>query len=156
PRLGDTLTATGELMGTAMYMAPEQWGIDTVDERTDVWAVGLMLYELVVGEHPLSPITPQSLKTTWRLDLPMPSVIERLPEIGRLGALIDRCLIKRKADRLGSARELYDELEAIARPLPRTHRGDGGEEAKVYTGLSAFQERDHARFFGRERAIEQI
>jgi WD40 repeat protein len=149
-------TDPGTVQGTLAYMSPEQWGIDTVDERADLWAVGIMLYEMAVGEHPLSPLSPESLTSTWRLDQPMPSVRQRLPEIGRLGSVIDRCLIKRKADRLGSARELTAELSAIARLHAVAARREDGEAANPYTGLSAFQECDAMRFFGRERAVEQV
>ena len=106
-------------------MAPEQWGAGPVDGRTDLWAVGIMLYQMVTGEHPLAPLSPERSCAWSRRDEPMPSVRERLPEIGRLGAVIDRCLLKPKADRLGSARELCDELEAIARPRA-ARRGGGG------------------------------
>ncbi|UQA63888.1 protein kinase [Polyangium aurulentum] len=150
-----SLTETGAMMGTVAYMSPEQWGVDEVDERTDIWAIGVMLYEMVTGEHPLAPISLASLVSVGTLDQPMPSVREKLPDIGRLGAVIDRCLIKRKADRLGSARELCAELGAIARP-EQPVKLDLGEEQNPYAGLSAFQEHDAARFFGREKTIEQV
>jgi serine/threonine protein kinase len=38
-------------------MFPEQWGEDAVDARTDLWAVGIVLYEMVTGEHPLAPLS---------------------------------------------------------------------------------------------------
>src|SRR5262249_48191118 len=61
----------------------------------------------------------------------------------------------RLADRMGSARDLLAELEAITRPHTRTGMV-ASEEGNPYAGLSAFQERDAARFFGRETAVEQI
>src|SRR5262249_24775676 len=91
------LTQPGALVGTTAYMSPEQWGADTVDERADLWAVGIMLYQLVSGEHPLAPLSPESLVSVAFLDLPMPSMREQLPSIGKLGAVIDRCLRKHKA-----------------------------------------------------------
>ena len=148
-------TRPGALMGTLAYMSPEQWGEDTVDARTDVWAMGILLFEMVTGEHPLAPLSMRTLASVAMRDQTMPSVRERLPTIGKLGAVIDRCLIKEKASRLGSARELLVELEAVARPGVSSV-GDALEEANPYAGLSAFQERDAARFFGRERAVEQV
>src|SRR5262249_48951745 len=147
------LTETGARVGTQTYMAPEQWDAEPVDGRADLWAAGVILYELVTGEHPLSPLSPESLARVARRDEPMPSTRERFPDIGKLGAVIDRCLLKHKEDRLGSAEELCEALEAIARPGAPSREG---EEANPYAGLAAFQERDAARFFGREKMVEQI
>ncbi len=149
------LTDPDTWVGTQAYMAPEQWRGDPVDGRTDLWAAGIVLYELVTGAHPLAPLAPDVLVAVGVYDEPMPSVRERLPDIGRLGAVIDRCLLKHKEDRLGSARELGAELEAIARPHASVPRRDG-EDAHPYAGLAAFQERDAALFFGRETAVSQI
>jgi serine/threonine protein kinase len=49
------VTEQGALLGTLPYMSPEQWGADQVDERTDIWAAGIMLYEMLAGKHPLAP-----------------------------------------------------------------------------------------------------
>jgi serine/threonine protein kinase len=46
----------GALVGTLPYMSPEQWRSDTVDPRSDLWAVGILLYRMVVGRHPLAPL----------------------------------------------------------------------------------------------------
>jgi WD40 repeat protein/serine/threonine protein kinase len=142
--------APDDLVGTHTYMAPEQWRTEPVDGRTDLWAVGIILWQMVAGEHPFGAAPTQTLATLVTSTTPMPSVRERLPEIGRLGVVIDRCLIKSKADRLASARELCEELATIARPLADT--GD----ANPYAGLSSFQEKDAARFFGRDALVEQI
>jgi tRNA A-37 threonylcarbamoyl transferase component Bud32/energy-coupling factor transporter ATP-binding protein EcfA2 len=158
------LTHPGAMMGTLQYMSPEQWGEDAVDARTDLWAMGIVLYEMVTGEHPLAPLSMLSMARVTLLDEPMPSVRERLPSIGRMGIVIDRCLIKRKADRLGSAEELCAELAAVARPgasaAQEAHGShdphDPHEEGNPYAGLSAFQERDAGRFFGRERSVAQV
>ncbi len=116
--VGSALTRRGAVVGTIEYMSPEQWGEDVVDARADLWAVGIVLYEMVTGEHPLAPLSMQSLSTVPSLDEPMPSVRERLPGIGKLAAIVDRCLIKRKADRLGSAAELIAELDGRRPPGP--------------------------------------
>ena len=47
-------------MGTVTYMSPEQWGTGTVDHRTDIFAVGVILYEMVAGKNPLADMTPRS------------------------------------------------------------------------------------------------
>src|SRR5262249_26338973 len=128
-----TPTEAGARVGTLAYMAPEQWDAGPVDGRADLWAVGVILYEMVTGEHPLAPLSPKTLMSVARRDVPMPSVRERVPDIGKLGALIDRCLLKHKEDRLGSAEALCEALETIARP--GAPRGEG-EETNPYAGLA--------------------
>jgi serine/threonine protein kinase len=149
-----TLTRASTLVGTQPFMAPEQWRAEPVDGRADLWALGIILYQLVGGEHPLSPLSPQVLSTVAQRDLPMPRAVERLPHLGRMAEVIDRLLLKDPAGRMSSARELAVELEAIARPGSAVP--GFGEDDNPYIGLSAFQERDATRFFGRETMVEQI
>ncbi|HZF53260.1 MAG TPA: protein kinase [Polyangiaceae bacterium] len=147
------LTGTGMLVGTAPYMSPEQWGADAIDHRTDIWAVGVVLAELLLGRHPLVPLTMNTLATIGHLHVPMPSLREMRPELGKLGSIVDRCLLKRRDDRLGSASELLAELEAL---LPARGRLSADEKQNPFAGLSAFQETDAARFFGRTRAVMEV
>ncbi|MCG8423661.1 MAG: protein kinase [Proteobacteria bacterium] len=147
-------TRPGRMIGTYRYMSPEQWGADSIDHRSDLWAVGIMLYELVVGAHPLAPLTARALRTVRDLDIPMPTMADNHPEFGKLGSIIDRCLRKRKEDRIDSAWALLTELEAL---LPRASRSaDVGEEGNPFAGLAAFQEHDADRFFGRDRSIGEV
>jgi energy-coupling factor transporter ATP-binding protein EcfA2 len=143
------LTRSGTVIGTLPYMSPEQWGADEVDPRTDLWAVGVMLFEMVAGAHPLTHLSRSELGAfVVDLELPVPGVGRSVPDLpGDLERVIDRCLAKRKADRFGSARELLDALEPLlpGRAGRSLHRG----EACPYPGLAAFQEADAARFFGR-------
>jgi WD40 repeat protein len=153
---GDVASALGErgrdsLLGTKPYMSPEQWNEAPIDARTDVWSAGLILAELLLGQHPLAPLSMVKLASLGALDVPMPSLREARPELGKLATIVDRCLIKRREDRLGTARELLDELASIGAP-----RGPAaGEAESPYPGLSAFREGDAARFFGRARAISE-
>ncbi|WP_437798870.1 nSTAND1 domain-containing NTPase [Sorangium sp. So ce693] len=137
-------------VGTPRYMSPEQLLGGDVDHRADLWAVGIMLYELLTGKHPLEPFSRARFSDIASLDVPMPRLSEKRPDVGALGALVDRCLKKSKAERVGSALELLAELEAL---LPGRQALDLGEEESPFAGLSAFQEADAARFFGRDREI---
>ncbi|WP_437928033.1 protein kinase [Sorangium sp. So ce291] len=141
------------IVGTPGYMAPEQLLGGDIDGRTDLWAVGIILYELLTGRHPLYPFSPARLPDVAALDVPMPSLSERHPEVGALGALVDGCLKKRRSERTGSAMELLDELDTLV-PSRRTLRL--GEDESPFAGLSAFQEADAARFFGRDRDIAAL
>ncbi|WP_437730199.1 nSTAND1 domain-containing NTPase [Sorangium sp. So ce1335] len=141
------------ILGTPRYMSPEQLRGWDIDARTDLWAVGIMLHELVTGAHPLDPFSAGRLVEIMNLDIPMPSASERRPDVGALDALIDRCLRKRNSERIGSARELLAELEAL---VPGRKTLDLGEDENPFAGLSAFQEADAPRFFGREREVAAL
>ncbi|XXY45167.1 protein kinase [Sorangium sp. So ce269] len=140
-------------VGTPRYMSPEQLLGGDVDHRADLWAVGIMLYELLTGKHPMEPFSLARLSAIASFDAPMPSLSQKRPDVGALGALVDRCLKKSKAERVGSARELLAELEAL---VPGRKALDLGEDESPFAGLSAFQEADAARFFGRDREIAAV
>ena len=139
--------------GTLPYMSPEQVTLGAIDHRADVWAAGIMLFELVAGANPVLEATAPLTATIADEGTPMPSASERVPELGPLAQVIDRCLIKNPAHRTESARLLLAELEALARGRRLLPVGDGGSP---FAGLAAFQEADAGRFFGRDRDIEQV
>ncbi|WP_437727535.1 nSTAND1 domain-containing NTPase [Sorangium sp. So ce861] len=136
--------------GTPAYMSPEQWLLADVDHQSDIWAAGIMLYELCTGAHPLAPVSAGQLQMVQDLEIPMPSVRERRPDVGALGAVVDRCLAKRKSERIASARELLAEIEPLLRGRKAS---EPTEEDSPFPGLSSFQESDAARFFGRDRDV---
>lgn len=147
------LTQQGSSPGTLMYMSPEQWLAEDIDARTDIWAAGLILYELLIGEHPLAPVTMAALAQVVQFDKPMPSAKEKRPDAKDLGEIIDICLRKRKEERYGSADELRIALEALVadRRWPPL-----SEQECPFAGLSAFQETDAGRYFGREQDVAAI
>ncbi|WP_437821722.1 nSTAND1 domain-containing NTPase [Sorangium sp. So ce1078] len=147
------LTHPGAMVGTLPYMSPEQWEAREIDPSSDVWAVGIMLHELVLGAHPLAPCRMPDLAAVPRLDEPMPEVRARHPELGALGALIDRCLRKRKAERFASAQELLAELLPL---LPGRREIHLGADESPFAGLSSFQEADADRFFGRAQDLAGV
>jgi len=148
------VTQEGAVVGTMLYMAPEQWAGEEVDGRADQWAVGLMLYEMVLGHHPLSGRTVVELANVARGEEPLPPIGQLLPEVpGDLERVITRCLALSPDDRFGSTSELLDQLQAM---LPTRFAPQLGADATPYPGLAAFQERDAARFFGRSRDIGRV
>src|SRR4029453_9498272 len=84
------------LAGTRSYMSPEQLTLGAIDQRADVWAVGIMLFELVTGAHPVLDAPEPLVAQAGIADehVPMASASERVPGLGPLAAVIDRCLIK--------------------------------------------------------------
>lgn len=122
------LTATGVLIGTPNYMAPEQAEGNPIDARTDVYAIGVILYEMLTGTVPFLGETPLSVlhQHTSRLPI-LPSA--RAPERAIPEALDDvvmRCLAKRLGERFPTMRAVGDALAELAEtpvkrsPAPRT------------------------------------
>jgi eukaryotic-like serine/threonine-protein kinase len=147
------LTRRGTVVGTLPYMSPEQWGAGggVVDHQTDVWAVGIILFRMVTGHHPLAPRKGRDLMITGALHEPMPGVRGACPDLpDELAAVIDRCLQKRKSQRMGSARALLDALEPL---LPGRYARRLRSDESPYAGLESFQEADAHRFFGRARDV---
>ncbi|MBX3155164.1 MAG: protein kinase [Deltaproteobacteria bacterium] len=144
------LTSAGALVGTLPYMSPEQLVGGTVDHRADLWACGIMLWELLAGRHPVAPLTSEALFETLASDAPMPAIQTVAPAVAaELADVVDACLRKRPEARLASARELAERLELLV-PNRFSRRLD---HDSPYPGLSAFQESDADRFFGRSREI---
>ena len=141
----------GGILGTLPYMSPEQLGTDAVDHRSDLWALGIMLYEMLAGKHPLDPLTQGKLFGAAASDELMPSLaddVSGLPD--RVVAIVARCLAKQKQDRFPTASALLAELEPL---LPRSTGRHLVADESPYPGLNAFQESDADRFFGRSHDI---
>jgi len=151
---GDTnLTRPGMIMGTVKYMSPEQWGIGVdIDHRTDIWAVGIILFRMLAGRHPLAPLQGNQLVCTAMLDQAMPRLRELSPDVpAGLADVVDRCLMKVKDHRWANARELLRALEPFV-PGRYAARALADDESP-YAGLASFQETDAGRFFGRSREV---
>ncbi len=148
------VTRHGAIMGTMPYMSPEQWGNGVaIDHTTDIWAVGIMMYRMLSGKHPLHPLKGHELMVTGFIDEPMPSLAEKAPELPReVIEIVDKCLMKDKAKRWADASALLRALE----PFQRGRFNEGARlniEESPYAGLSSFQEEDASRFFGRNREV---
>ena len=109
------LTAPGAMMGTPGYMAPEQIRGEPVDFRADVFAFGVLLFELATGSHPFTSATPVS--TVARVLEATPPDLRRLAPAcpAALAAVISRCLQKDPAQRYAATRELVEDLEGARR-----------------------------------------
>ena len=121
------LTATGTSIGTPAYMAPEQAAADpNVDHRADLYAWGMIAYELLAGRHPFADrMTPQQLLRAQMSEMPEHLRGDEFHTPPALANLVMRCLAKDPADRPASTRELLDVLDArpsIARRVMGTNR----------------------------------
>src|SRR5262249_5305397 len=131
-----TISSNGPV-GTRPYMAPEQWIGTDIDHRTDIWAVGVILFRLVTGKFPYELDGAALMYAVAMPDEPVRSVRSLVPDFHpELSAIIDCCLCKNKADRFATARDLLDALEQL---LPH-HTVIGGDDRCPYPGLMSFQE----------------
>jgi serine/threonine-protein kinase len=103
---GAHLTLTGGVIGTPEYMSPEQAGGEAIDHRSDVYALGVVLYEMLVGERPFVAETPIGVLLKHLQD-PAPSVLDARPDLpAAVGDVIARVLVKDRNERYSSAGEL--------------------------------------------------
>jgi len=107
-----TVTRPDALAGTLSHMAPEVLRGERADIRSDVWALGVLLYELVTGELPFTGRTPFETSSAILGETPRP-MNARVPLALRL--VIERCLIKDPAGRYQRAQQVADALDAIKR-----------------------------------------
>ena len=111
------LTGEGMLMGTAPYMSPEQLDGRPVDQRTDLFAMGVMLYEMATGHRPFQGDTSAALVTSILRDQPpaITDVNENLPR--HLARVVQHCLEKDPRDRYQSALDVRNELRGLRREV---------------------------------------
>jgi serine/threonine protein kinase/tetratricopeptide (TPR) repeat protein len=128
------MLAQSTVVGTLPYMAPEQLAGGSIDHRADLWAIGIMLWELVTGVHPLAALEPDELLQIAELDRPMPAVGDTA---GALGEVIERCLQKRVDQRIDSARRLLAALDAVAARLPPGREASDGMNDSEQRRLAA-------------------
>ena len=121
--LGATgMTQTGMIVGTPEYLSPEQARGAPIDARSDLYAVGLILYEMLAGELPFSGGTPAEA-VVQRLLRPPPSLAKARPDLpGWLHAFCERLLKVNPAHRFASARDALRALEARRVPRPPLDR----------------------------------
>ncbi|QRK11353.1 protein kinase [Archangium violaceum] len=104
--------------GTPPYMAPEQWRGEPQDARTDLWAAGVMLYELLTGELPYPSVNLEELRARVLSPEPVPSVRERAPELSQeVARLVSLLLEKEPGRRLPSATALAERLHQLETQL---------------------------------------
>ncbi len=152
------LTQDGTTIGTSAYMSPEQTTGETVDHRTDVWAFGVVLYEMATGQVPFQGHYQQAILYSILNEQPEPITTVRTGVPTTLERIADKCLAKRADERYQTVSDLLADLGALkrgaesaagrrpssgtidARPsiavLPFENRGRGDEDEYFSDGIS--------------------
>ena len=116
------LTQTGALLGTPAYMAPEQAQGQKVDFRADLWALGLLIYEMASGTNPFvgKTVTATMVRVVQTEVLPLTAVRMGIPP--ELDRIVIKCLSKNPQQRHDSTQAVVDELERLSQMTPDRHR----------------------------------
>jgi eukaryotic-like serine/threonine-protein kinase len=131
------LTASGAIVGSAPYMSPEQAAGRTVDERSDIFSLGAVLYEMLAGHRPFGGVDGADTLAAILRDTP-PPIPGAAPEVA---GIVERCLAKDVADRFQSATELKTAIEACLAPGARR---EGASVAVLpFANMSGAREDDY-------------
>jgi serine/threonine protein kinase len=120
------LTQRGSLVGTAAYMSPEQARGQAVDPRSDLFTLGVLLYELVTGRNPFRGPSPMDTLSAILKDRPLPASAVNPEVTPALDRVLERLLAKDPRERPASATALIEELEAVGRSPQRLLTADDG------------------------------
>jgi serine/threonine-protein kinase len=145
------LTRAGERLGTFCYMSPEQLQCRPVDARTDVYAVGVLLYQMLTGRLPFVGDDPAAVER-MHIEAPPPRPSLRAPVPAAFDAVVARCLAKSPEDRYPSAGALALALRAAA----GLSGSEGGRAASAIHVSFASEAADDDGMAGQASALEAV
>jgi WD40 repeat protein/transcriptional regulator with XRE-family HTH domain len=156
-------TQMDALIGSPQYMSPEQIRSLSVKPQTDIYCLGVMLYEMLTGALPFTGPTPFEL-IQQHVSAPLPPLAARQAGLpAALDAVIARAAAKDPGDRYPDVMSLLDDFRralagVLGRPVAITVEEEEAdiEIANPYKGLRAFGEADAEDFFGRETLVQQL
>jgi serine/threonine protein kinase len=112
------LTRTGAVLGTVSYMSPEQASGSPVDHRTDLWSVGVVLYEMLAGRQPFTAESMEAVFLAIQSRPPTPLATLRPDVPPTVGALVHQLLEKDPAQRVADAQTLASTLDTLRVTAP--------------------------------------
>jgi len=140
-------TGVGQILGTAAYMSPEQAEGKPIDNRTDIFSLGIVLYELATGDRPFKGDTQISTISSILKDTP-PHISEIRHELPRhVGRIINHCLEKSPDRRFQSAKDVRNDLEGLKREVD-----SGSLSADSYSGVNISVTGDDVKVTGGQSA----
>jgi serine/threonine protein kinase len=127
------------ILGTIQHMAPEQIEGHAVDLRADVFALGVVLYEMLTGRKPFTGQSQARIIASILKDQPAPPSMVSPHRSSRLDGLVQRCLAKDPDERWQTAKQVYDELRQIAGELrePRAPLRESSSDRWIWAAGSA-------------------
>jgi eukaryotic-like serine/threonine-protein kinase len=112
----EAMTQAGLIVGTPHYMSPEQVQGKQLDPRSDVYSMGVLIYEMLAGKRPFESSSLTGVLTAHITEKPKPPIDVR-PEIGRdINAIVMKCLEKDPKARYANAGELLHDLDSLKMP----------------------------------------
>ena len=144
------MTATGRVLGTTDYVSPEQAMGEDVDERSDVYSLGVVLYEMLTGDVPFRAETQVGVAMK-HVNEPMPDVQAKRPEVSAaVASVVDRATTKDPRDRYDTVAEMVRDLEQTLEVEAARRGGTSGEATSVLDSVPA-----HRRRLGGRRRISR-
>ena len=125
------LTGQGQIVGTVAYMSPEQVEGRTLDHRTDIFSLGIVLYEMATGKRPFQGESQASIISSILRDAPSPASALNPALPRHLGRIVRQCLAKDPEERTESARDVRNQLVDLKREI------DSGALASPAAGAAA-------------------
>jgi serine/threonine-protein kinase len=132
---GEGMTATGRVLGTTDYVSPEQAMGEDVDERSDVYSLGIVLYEMLTGDVPFRAETQVGVAMK-HVNEPLPDVLVERPEVSAaVASVVDRSTTKDPRDRYNGVGEMVRDLEATLEM--EAARGGGASDGQATSVLDS-------------------
>jgi TolB protein len=130
---GPRLTQTGSLIGTPSYMSPDQVRGEELDGRSDIYSLGIILYEMLTGRRPFEAEEPVAVLHKQVYEEPV-LVRKRRPELSKATAeLVQKCMRKERGERYGTAREVVEGIDEALQAEGAT--GPNPQATQVLTHL---------------------
>jgi len=132
------ISGTGHVPGTIPYMAPEQLRGETTDARSDLFALGIIIYELATGRRPFTGASSIEISSSILRDRPEPLSRIRADLPGDLERIVSRCLEKSPRERFQTALDVCNELRRIKRTLEREAPATGASQGLASIAVLPF------------------
>jgi TOMM system kinase/cyclase fusion protein len=127
----DPVSGSSSVVGTPNYMPPEQWLAQPQDGRSDIWAAGVIFFELLIGRKPFVESNLELLRRVVTSDDPAPSLCQLRPDLPEeADRIVARALKKDITQRFGAAEELLDALVGLELTLTRNVQAEDARQIK--------------------------